>query len=183
MHVVQQLTQEHRLIRQYLDNLAYALERLEHGQRPPKEFFENALLFMRDFIDGFHHYKEEHQLFVALAAKTKGKYDGALDSLRYQHERGRALVATIAGALQGYNKGDERDVLTVMENASALASLLRQHVNREDSQIYPVCRKELGPADEELLAVEFKKADQKHGADCYERNEDRVEKMAGLWRE
>ena len=180
MTPLQKLVQEHRLIRQYLDNLAFAVERLEHGDRPPREFFENAVLFAREFVDGFHHFKEEHQMFVMLAQKVKGKHDGSIESLRYQHERGRAIVTAMSQAMPGYQKGDERDVLTMLENAAALGSLLRQHINREDSVFYPLAKKELSAEDMERLAEEFRRADEKNGADCYERSEDRVTKMSGL---
>ncbi len=180
MNVLQSLVQEHRLIRQYLDNLAFAVERIEHGGRPPREFFENAVLFAREFVDGYHHFKEEHQMFVALAQKVKGKHDAAIEALRYQHERSRALVSAIANAIAGYDKGDERAVLDILESTVSFGSLLRQHINREDSVFYPMAKKELSKEDHERLAEEFRRADEKAGGDCFDRNEERVMKMSGL---
>jgi hemerythrin-like domain-containing protein len=180
MNVLQTLAHEHRLIRQYLDDLAFAAERLEHGERPPKEFFENAVLFAREFVDGYHHFKEEHQLFVMLAQKMKGKHDAAIESLRYQHERGRALVHAIAEAVAGYERGEERAALIVLENIAAFGALLRQHINREDSVFYPMARKELSREDQVRLEEEFRRADQRSGQDCFDRNEERVTKMTGL---
>jgi hemerythrin-like domain-containing protein len=182
MNFLQPLVHEHRLIRQYLDNLSFAVERLEHGDRPPKEFFENTVLFAREFVDGYHHFKEEHQMFVMLAQKMKGKHDAAIEALRYQHERGRSIVTAISTAIAGYHRGDERDVLAVLENTAALGSLLRQHINREDSVFYPMAKKELTPEEQERLAEEFRRADEKAGADCFDRNEERVMKMGGLLR-
>lgn len=180
MNVLQSLVQEHRLIRQYLDNLAFAVERLEHGDRPPKEFFENAVVFAREFVDGYHHFKEEHQMFVMLAQKMKGKHDAAIETLRYQHERGRAIVTAMADAIAGYHRGDERDVLTMLENTAAFGALLRQHINREDSVFYPMAKKELSQDDQARLREEFQRADEKHGAACLEQNEERVMKMSAL---
>jgi hemerythrin-like domain-containing protein len=178
--ILQSLVHEHRLIRQYLDNLAFAAERLEHGERPPKEFFENTVLFAREFVDGYHHFKEEHQMFVLLAQKVKGKHDAAIDALRYQHERGRAIVNAISQAIPGYEGGNERDLLAILENIAAFGALLRQHINREDSVFYPMARKELSKEDQERLAEEFKRADEKAGGDCFDRNEERVMKMSAL---
>jgi hemerythrin-like domain-containing protein len=180
MNVLQSLAHEHRLIRQYLDNLAFAVERLEHGERPPREFFENAVLFAREFVDGYHHFKEEHQVFVMLAQKMKGKHDAAIEALRYQHERGRTLVNAMSGALSGYQRADEREILVMLENAAAFGALLRQHVNREDSVFYPMARKELSKEDLERLREAFERADEKAGSDCFERSEERVMKMASL---
>ncbi len=180
MNVLQSLAHEHRLIRQYLDNLAFAVERLEHGERPPKEFFENAVLFAREFVDGYHHFKEEHQMFVMLAQKVKGRHDAAIDVLRYQHERGRAIVNAIAQVIPGYQQGNEQDILTMLESVAAFGSLLRQHINREDSVFYPMAKKELSKEDQERLVAEFQRADEKAGGDCFDRNEDRVMKMTAL---
>ncbi len=180
MNILQSLAHEHRLIRQYLDNLAFAAERLEHGERPPKEFFENVVLFAREFVDGYHHFKEEHQMFVMLAQKVKGKHDAAIESLRYQHERGRAIVNAISQAIPGYHGGNERDVLAMLENIAAFGALLRQHINREDSVFYPMAKKELSKDDQERLLEEFRRADEKAGAECFDRNEERVMKMSGL---
>jgi hemerythrin-like domain-containing protein len=180
MNILQSLAHEHRLIREYLDNLAFAVERLEHGERPPKELFENAVLFAREFVDGYHHFKEEHQMFVMLAQKVKGKHDAAIDVLRYQHERGRAIVSAISQAIPGYHSGDERDFLAVLENVAAYGALLRQHINREDSVFYPMAKKELSKEEQERLREEFQRADEKAGEDCFERNEERVTKMAAL---
>jgi hemerythrin-like domain-containing protein len=180
MNVLQSLVHEHRLIRQYLDNLAFAVERLEHGERPPKEFFENAVLFAREFVDRYHHFKEEHQMFVMLAQKAKGKHDAPIDALRYQHERGRTIVNAIAEAIEGYHRGNERAILAMLESTAAFGALLRQHINREDSVFYPMAKKELSKEDQERLREEFQRANEKAGLDCFERNEDRVMKMSGL---
>jgi len=66
MQPLETLRNEHGLIRQFLDNLALAVAELESEKRPPKEFFEMAVLFARTFADTFHHIKEEHVMFVRL---------------------------------------------------------------------------------------------------------------------
>ena len=180
MNVLHSLVQEHRLIRQYLDNLAFAVERLEHGDRPPKEFFENAVLFAREFVDGYHHFKEEHQMFVLLAQKMKGKHDAAIEGLRYQHERGRTIVSAVADAIAGYDRGEDRAAVAILESCAAFGSLLRQHINREDSVFYPMAKKELSQEDQARLQEEFRRADEKAGGECLERNEERVMKMSAL---
>jgi hemerythrin-like domain-containing protein len=72
MKALKILRDEHALIRQYLDNLALASEKLERGERPPKEFFEKAVDFSRQFVDKHHHFKEEHIIFTWLAQRKKG---------------------------------------------------------------------------------------------------------------
>ena len=54
------LIEEHRLIRQALDNLSLAIEKLENEERPPVEFFKKWIELYHCFILDFHHFKEEH---------------------------------------------------------------------------------------------------------------------------
>ena len=48
MEIVEMLVKEHGLIRQFLDNLDLAVEKIEGGERPPREFFEKAVKFARN---------------------------------------------------------------------------------------------------------------------------------------
>ena len=89
MGPIEKLTEEHGLIRQYLDSLSMAVSKIESGEYPPREFFEKAVGFARDFTDKFHHFKEEYVLFLQLAQRKGGLLDGQIESLRHQHERGR----------------------------------------------------------------------------------------------
>jgi hypothetical protein len=43
-----------------------------------------------------------------------------------------------------------------------------------------MARKELSKEDQERLTEEFKRADEKAGGDCFDRNEERVMKMSAL---
>ena len=122
MQAIRILVHEHRLIRQYLDILGFAIERIERGEHPPREFFENAVLFSRDFVDKYHHYKEEHQMFALLAQEVEGQLDGAIAALRYQHERGRVQVSAIATALDGYTPGPMPDKAAIEETLGPIAS-------------------------------------------------------------
>ncbi len=76
MQAVKILAKEHEVILEMLDNLAAARDMLEKRNRPPKEFFEKAIVFARDFTDSFHHFKEEYLLFSLLAQKKEGAFDG-----------------------------------------------------------------------------------------------------------
>ena len=77
MDPIETLSNEHGLIRQYLDVLSMAAEKIENSKRPSDAFFEKAVDLSRTFADGFHHFKEEHVLFVQLAQKKRGEVDAS----------------------------------------------------------------------------------------------------------
>ncbi len=174
------LSNEHGLIRQFLDNLALAVEKLEDEQRPPREFFENATQFARTFADKFHHIKEEHVMFVRLAQKKGGAIDGHIDSLRHQHERARNYTSAIAEALNGYEDGQPIQISQVLENTAAYVSLLRNHIHKEDHIFFPMVQEVLSEEEEAELQVEFDKARDKSGEDVFARSHKLVVDMGSM---
>jgi hemerythrin-like domain-containing protein len=180
MDPIETLTNEHGLIRQFLDNLTMAADRIENGQRPSAAFFEKALEFARTFADTYHHFKEEHVLFVQLAQRRQGAVDAQLDALRYQHERGRELVTGIRAALDGYVAHDPMKTADLLERMSAYASLLRHHIHVEDHVFYPMVRNTLSPDELARVGQEFEKERARHGADAFERSHKLVVDMGSM---
>lgn len=180
MDPIETLSNEHGLIRQYLDVLSMAAEKIENGQRPSDAFFEKAVDFSRTFADGFHHFKEEHVLFVQLAQKKRGEVDAQLDALRYEHERGRSLVAGMEAALPGYAAKDPIKTGELLENIAAYAALLRHHIHVEDHIFYPMAKKTLTESEFAALAPEFEKQKERHGSDTFERCHKMVVDMGSI---
>ncbi len=180
MDVIQTLGNEHGLIRQFADNLTVAVERIEGGQRPSAAFIEKAVEFARGFADEYHHFKEEHVLFVRLAQKKRGELDARLDALRYQHERSRELVSAMSRSLDGYIARDDRLTSDLLESMAAYAALLRQHIHVEDHEFYPLARTALDADDMEALEEEFDKAREKHGPSAFERSHKLVVDMGSI---
>ncbi len=180
MSPLETLRNEHGLIRQFLDNLALAVAKLEDGEQPPREFFDKAVLFARTFADSFHHIKEEHVMFVRLAQKNNGAIDGQIESLRHQHDRGRNYISAIAEALDGYAEGKPIQISDVLENAAAYISLLRNHIHKEEHVFFPMVDKELSDQEQDELRAEFDKARQKAGENAFENSHKFVVDMGSM---
>ena len=146
------------------------------------EFFENAVLFSREFVDKYHHYKEEHQLFMQLAQQAGGIFDAQIDALRHQHEHGREHIARIAENVDGYLRKEHAAATTLVESIAAYGAMLRQHIHKEDHGFYPLAQRILTQDDEKHLEAEFRKADEKWGEDFMDKSRDRVLKMEALLR-
>ena len=180
MDPVATLSNEHGLIRQYLDNLTMAADRIENGQRPSEAFFLKAVDFARSFADGYHHFKEEHVMFVRLAEKHKGDLDAQLNTLRLQHERSRELISGISNSLEGYVAGDPMKTSELLENVAAYCTLLRHHIHVEDHVFFPMAKKVLTPDEIEQLSQEFIKQREKTGGDMFERSHKTVVDMGSI---
>jgi hemerythrin-like domain-containing protein len=180
MDPLETLSNEHGLIRQFIDNLTMAADHIEHGRRPSTAFFEKAVDFARGFADGYHHFKEEHVLFVRMAQKKQGEVDAQLDALRNQHERSRELVSGIGSCIEGYAAQDPRSTTELLEHMGAYASLLRHHIHTEDHLFFPMARGTLTAADLEEVSAEFARERERHGGDAFERNHKAVVDMGSI---
>jgi hemerythrin-like domain-containing protein len=181
MEALNILIDEHVLIRQFLDNLNRALRKMEQGKRPPREFFDKAVSFARDFTDKYHHFKEEYILFNRLAMKKRGKIDAEVDTLKFQHERGRALMGEVARALDGYDKGQEAQRLIILESVAAYLSLLRQHIHREDHIFFPMAEREIPWEEYRGLQQAFQQEGKKMGKNFLEKSKRDLTQMGGLF--
>jgi len=181
MNATEILTREHVLILQALNSLSRAQKKIEENQQLPKEFFEKALMFLREFADQFHHFKEEYLMFGLLALKKEGAFDGPIGSLRYQHERCRTCIREISNCLDGYADGDDIATTMLLENLAAYISLLRRHIYQEDCIFFKMAEKEISKEEEDILLVQFKKEDQKMGDQTfYDQNRILLDEMETL---
>jgi hemerythrin-like domain-containing protein len=169
MTVLDKLKEDHVLIQRYLDNLLIAHDFLVERKTVPASVFEKVQKFSKDFMTKYHHYREEYVLFLKLAEKKGGSIDPQIVSLRDQHERSRNLVSQIKEAVAGYKKRDEVAISRLSENVGYYVSLERQHVSRENHVFYPMAEKEFSTAEMKSFEAEFKKIDDKQGADSYQK--------------
>ena len=181
MKVIEILMREHGLIFRALEILSQARKKIEKDQRPPRAFFDTALVFLREFADQFHHFKEEYLMFGLLALKKGDAFDGPIGGLRFQHERCRACVDGISNSLDGYADGDDIATTTLLENLASYISLLRRHIYEEDHTFFKMAEKELSKEEEDILLMQFKKEDEKMGDQpFFEQNRQRVDEMEAL---
>jgi hemerythrin-like domain-containing protein len=138
-----------------LASLSKAKDALEKNRHPPKEFFDAAVQFFREYADRFHHYKEEYLLFSLLAQKKEGDIDLEIGALRYQHELNRKCIARIEAALQGYETGNEIAVTTLLLNIASFISILKRHIFREDQLFFPMAEAELSEEEKDRLQSQF----------------------------
>jgi len=180
MSIFDTLVNEHRLIRRYLDNATVAIELMEEGKLPPKEFFEVGLEFSKLFCDKYHHIKEEYEMFMALAQKKEGEIDSQIAFLRDQHEHARNYTSEISKSLNGYGKGDNFHITNIREFLEKYVQLLRDHIHREDHVFYPLAQKTFSETELAQLSENFKIADNKFEKDFFVKNENQVQKMENL---
>jgi hemerythrin-like domain-containing protein len=67
----------------------------------------------------------------------------------------------------------------VAENLANYAYVLRLHINKEDTLLFPRADEVLADDDQRRLAAEFDRVEQETGADVYARYDDLAHDLAG----
>lgn len=163
MKATEILIEEHVLIRQMLSHLSQARKMIETDQHPPKELFEKAVLFSRNFTDKYHHYKEEYLMFGLLADKKEGVFEKQLAALKYEHERGCQFIETLSHSISEYAKGDNFATTTLLENIASYTSILKKHIFVENHIFFPLVEKELSNQESQDLVIQFQEESQRMG--------------------
>lgn len=153
------LMSEHRVIERVIGAIEIAASALEQGKTVRPEFFLQAADFIKNFADGSHHRKEEGVLFEAMIQHGMSADSGPVGVMLYEHEQGRAFTRAMRTAAQAVQEGRLEESSNIIQNALGYATLLRQHILKEDRVLYPMAEKLLPPSRQNQMLEEFKQVD------------------------
>jgi len=163
-HPIDVLSQEHDHVLTFLDVLERAVRLLHQGVRLPPVLFTAAARFAREYVDGYHHHKEERLTFEHLASVHDPTLRGLLDRLEQEHDRGRRYVTLILESLPGYDRGGADDTAALTTAVQAFCVLLRHHVATEEDVFFPLARDYLTSDEVDLLWSGYRACDERYGA-------------------
>jgi hemerythrin-like domain-containing protein len=158
MHAIEILTSEHRLIEATLDALLVWSE--QAGRRNSTccaAELRPFLAFLREFVDECHHGKEEQVLFAAMKAHGVAGPCGPIEVMLHEHDQGRALMARLEGFAQKPQPWTGDDLTEVADLALTYAALMRQHIRKEDTILYPMAAARLPEAAQRELSQGFER--------------------------
>ena len=172
------LMEEHRLIELMLTALETQAGRLKSGAAVRTGFFLEAVDFIRNFADGCHHRKEEGALFPALAAAGLSKDSGPVAVMLTEHEQGRGFNRGMEQAARSMEAGNAGGRADLVRNALGYVALLRQHIQKEDSVLFPMADRLIPAGAREKLSVEFERIEREEtGAGVHEKYHTLAEAM------
>ena len=149
------LMSEHRVIERVIKAIETAASRVEAGQVVRPGFFMDAAVFIRGFADGCHHRKEEGVLFKALADAGMPAESGPVAVMLYEHEQGRQFTRGMNAAAQKWQAGETNAKKDVVQHARGYASMLRQHILKEDQMLFPMADRFIPPDQQKKLVDDF----------------------------
>jgi len=156
--------EEHRVIERVLTALETAAQQLDEGGSVRAGFFLEAAEFIRGFADGRHHAKEEHVLFTVMAGSGVEVQGGPIGVMLDEHEQARTYTRAMSEAAAKLEAGDDSARKAVVRSAQNYCSLLREHITKEDSILFPLADNVI-PADQQpKLEQQFEQAEREHAS-------------------
>lgn len=149
------LKQEHTAILRMVDAAEELAQRIQRGEHPPAPWLVFISEFFETFLDRCHHGKEEKIFFPALAQKGLPVEGGPLGVMLREHDEGRRLTAQMRQAADEYARGQSQAVQQWATAARRHGELLREHMLKENSVLFPMAEGLLAPAEQDALAARF----------------------------
>jgi hemerythrin-like domain-containing protein len=159
MKATEILSSEHRVIERVIAALEQGADQLEKGQPVRPGFFIQATDFIKGFADGCHHLKEEGVLFKSLAENGMPVQGGPVGVMLAEHEQGRVYTRGLRQAAEALQTGDSSAAKDVILNARGYASLLRQHIDKEDHILFPAADKFIPVREQDQVLTDFEKVE------------------------
>jgi hemerythrin-like domain-containing protein len=159
------LMEEHRVIERAIAAIEVAARRLDSDPSIRAGFFLDAADFIREFADGSHHRKEEGVLFPAMEVAGVPRKGGPIGVMLAEHEEGRRLTRRMRAAAEKLAAGDEAARDEVQRNALGYVNLLRQHILKEDSVLFPMADRVIQGQERAEVADAFERIQQEETAE------------------
>lgn len=125
---------------------------------------ERMLEFTREFTDGCHHRKEERVLFPLLGERVP-MANTPVSVMLAEHDKSRAYVRALVEALPQARRGDRDAAERTAVALEGYAKLLRAHIDKENSVLFPLAERALQAADKARLAEEFERIEREETGD------------------
>jgi len=142
----------HAAVLQHLDNLARDIE--VKGNAPDFVLVHLIVAYIREFLDRFHHPKEDAYLFKALSKRCPEAIP-MLDALAVEHETGPLLLGALERALKDFEMKGSIAYLPFRDSVRSYVAFERAHMMREETEVLPRAREMLTKEDWEVIDAVF----------------------------
>ena len=158
-NVTQVMMDEHQLILRMIALVEQKVAALEQGRFDNWQFFLDGVDFIRNYADRFHHAKEEDVLFAALVNNGMPAKQSPIEAMHLEHQQGRAHVRALEAAARQALAGNPWQIPVIVEQARGYTALLRSHIAKEDTILYPLAERVLPQAVRAAMLAAYAQAE------------------------
>ena len=145
------LMREHESILIALDVIERMNERILNGDSEGLKDIKEIIDFLKLFADKCHHGKEELYLFPALEEAGVKNQGGPIGVMLEQHRQGRDYIKQMENSFSA--SGINRNAFT--RAASSYVTLLRNHIEKENTLLFPISDSKLSAFKQQELMRNF----------------------------
>ena len=151
MNGIDLLINEHKYVSRMLVVIRKVCFNLMENNEIDYEDFDKIISFVRNFADGHHHQKEEIFLFNKMVEQLGDTGKNVIThGMLVEHDLGRSYIRNLIDALEKHKSGDKEVKLDIIGNAISYATLLENHIHKEDNVIFNFAKRALS---KEILEV------------------------------
>lgn len=152
--ILDRLHQEHKQIAQLLDLLDQILAQFHRGNEPDYEILSELLQYMEEYSDQIHHPTEE---LIREYLRKAGQNQPYLDVLTRQHEALNEMTRNFREAVDGVINGEVQRRDLVEAYGREMITTLRNHLNLEEAEAFPLARQALKEEDWAAIKAEVER--------------------------
>lgn len=153
------LVKEHNAIKEMLNIIEEACERLESDKKVDINHLQQMVEFIKGFADKCHHAKEEGLLFPEMQKAGISKQGGPIGVMLIEHDYGREYVKGMTQAIEGYKSNRIDAPAEFIKNTRNYINLLTQHIDKENNILYPMADRIFSEGIQKKLIKEFDKVE------------------------
>lgn len=173
MAAIETLMHEHRIIEKVLGAVEREAGKASRDEKVDERLLAETIDFIRNFADKCHHHKEEGVLFKEMVAKGVPQEGGPVGVMMAEHDAGRLLVGKAREALAAHDGPKAAGYL------GDYATLLRRHIQKEDTVLYVLARRVLGEDGLGAMAETFERVEaEEMGEGTHERYHELAHRLA-----
>jgi len=153
---IDDLKNEHDAILSAIQILERMIAGIEKAPSVNTKDMQDFIGFLKEFADKCHHGKEEGLLFPALIQAGLPEKGGPIGVMLADHAQGRQFIRDMEESLT-----PELDRVKLAQAAGGYAALLRNHIQKENTLLFPMSEKMLTETQLEQLYEGFEEHEEK----------------------
>ena len=138
---------EHRTIAAILHGMDYLVREIRsRGKKIDPRVFHAMIYYLDAYSERMHHPKEDRYLFGLLRQRSSeaGSLIAALES---EHAGGEEALRRLAQSVIRYEEGGDKEFPAFEREVGNFVEGYRNHMRKEEEQLFPLARKLLTPLD------------------------------------
>ena len=163
MSAIDLLINDHKYVSRMLVVIRKVCFNLMENNEIDYEDFDKIISFVRNFADGHHHQKEEIFLFNKMVEHLGDTGKNVIThGMLVEHDLGRSYIRNLIEALEKHKNGNNESKLDIIANSVSYATLLENHIHKEDNIIFNFAKRGLSKQLLELVDKECMEYEQNY---------------------